>query len=76
MLLFEFKVHIAEYLAGVSHTSMRTLADLIDFNVAHCAEEMRYFGQELFELAESTSGDLSDPVYTGCPRALPATDAR
>jgi amidase len=63
VLLFEFKVHIAEYLAGVRHTSMRTLADLIAFNVAHCAEEMRYFGQELFEIAESTSGDLTDPVY-------------
>jgi amidase len=24
---------------------------------------MRYFGQEIFELAESTSGDLSDPDY-------------
>ncbi len=32
VLLSEFKVHIAEYLAGVSHTSMRTLADLIAFN--------------------------------------------
>jgi amidase len=63
VLLFEFKVQVAEYLAGLSHTSIRTLADLIDFNLAHCAEEMRYFGQELFELAESTSGDLSDPVY-------------
>ena len=58
VLLFEFKVQVAEYLAGLGDTSIRTLADLIDFNVAHCAEEMRYFGQELFELAEATSGDL------------------
>ena len=63
VLLFEFKVQIAEYLSGLRNTSMRTLADLIDFNSAHCAEEMRYFGQELFELAEETSGDLNDPVY-------------
>jgi len=63
VLLFEFKVQVAEYLSGLRKTSMRTLADLIDFNLAHCAEEMRYFGQEIFELAESTSGDLSDPVY-------------
>jgi len=63
VLLYEFKVQIAEYLAGVSHTSMRTLADLIAFNAAHCAQEMKYFGQELFEIAESTSGDLTDPVY-------------
>jgi len=63
VLLFEFKVQIAEYLAGLTNTPLRTLADLIAFNVAHCEEEMRYFGQELFELAEATSGDLSDPVY-------------
>ena len=58
-----------QYLAGLSHTSMRTLADLIAFNVAHCREEMKYFGQELFELAEATSGDLTDPVYLAA-RAL------
>lgn len=63
VLLYEFKVQIAEYLAGLSNTSMRTLADLIDFNLEHCPEEMRFFGQEIFELAEATSGDLSDPVY-------------
>ena len=34
VLLFEFKVQIAEYLAGLRHTSMRTLADLIEFNIA------------------------------------------
>jgi amidase len=48
---------------------MRTLADLIAFNQAHCAEEMRYFGQEVFELAEATSGDLADPDYLAA-RAL------
>ena len=70
VLLFEFKVQIAEYLAGLGHTSMRTLADLIAFNTAHCAEEMRYFGQEIFELAESTSGDLNDPDYLAGPCTL------
>ena len=25
---------------------------------------MKYFGQEIFELAEATSGDLDDPEYT------------
>jgi len=63
VLLFEFKVQIAEYLAALTHTSMRTLADLIQFNIDHCAQEMKYFGQEVFDLAESTSGDLSDPAY-------------
>ncbi len=63
VLLAEFKVQIAEYLATLKRTSMRTLADLIAFNLAHCPTEMKYFGQELFELAESTSGNLSDPLY-------------
>ena len=63
VLLWEFKVQIAEYLAGVRHTSMRTLADLIAFNLANCDAEMRYFGQELFELAEATGGDLTAPEY-------------
>jgi amidase len=62
-LLFEFKVHMAEYLSGLSHTSMRTLADLMTFNLAHCPAEMPYYGQELFEIAESTSGNLADPEY-------------
>lgn len=63
VLLFEFKVDIAAYLSTLGHTSMRTLADLIAFNLSHCPAEMTYFGQELFEMAESTSGDLTDPDY-------------
>jgi amidase len=42
---------------------MRTLADLIAFDIAHCPQEMKYFGQEIFEFSETTSGDLSDPTY-------------
>jgi amidase len=63
VLLVEFKAQIADYLSTLGNTPLRTLADLIAFNVAHCADEMKYFGQELFELAESTSGDLTDPDY-------------
>jgi amidase len=62
-LLFEFKVQIAEYLATLTHTNMRTLADLIAFDIAHCPAEMPLYGQEVFELSESTSGNLTDPVY-------------
>jgi amidase len=63
VLLYEFKGQIADYLATLTHTNMRTLADLIAFNIAHCEEEMKYFGQEIFELSEQTSGDLTDPIY-------------
>jgi amidase len=62
-LLFEFKAQIAEYLATLTHTNMRTLSDLIAFNNAHCPQELVYYGQEVFESAEATSGDLTDPVY-------------
>ena len=61
-LLCEFKAHLPEYLAKLTHTSMRTLADLIAFNLAHCPAELAYFGQELFEIADSTAG-LAEPGY-------------
>jgi amidase len=62
VLLYEIKADMAAYLAPVRNTRMRTLADLIAFNKAHCAEEMKYFGQEWFEMAEQTT-DLRDPKY-------------
>ncbi|HVE50141.1 MAG TPA: amidase family protein [Casimicrobiaceae bacterium] len=62
-LLIEFKPHLEEYLAGLTHTRMRTLGDLIAFNIAHCAAEMPFYGQELFEISESLGGDFSDPTY-------------
>ena len=63
VLLYEFKVDIAGYLATLAHTRMRTLADLIAFNRRHCPTEMKYFGQQLFDMSEMTSGDLTDPDY-------------
>jgi amidase len=63
VLLTEFKAQIAQYLAALGHTQIRTLADLIAFDIAHCPQEMKYFGQEIFELSEATSGDLNDPTY-------------
>ena len=63
VLLYEFKGQIAQYLSTLSHTSRRTLADLIAFNIAHCRAEMKYFGQEIFEMSEATSGNLTDPAY-------------
>lgn len=63
VLLHEFKIDVARYLAGATRTDMRSLADLIDFNSKHCQQEMRYYGQELFEIAQETSGDPNDPGY-------------
>jgi amidase len=62
-LLYEFKAQIADYLATVTHTNMRTLANLIAFNLSHCQQEMPYYGQEIFELSEQTSGYPTNPIY-------------
>jgi amidase len=62
-LLYEFKVQIAQYLATLSNTDMRTLADLITFNRVHCRQELVYYGQEVFEAAEQTHGYPTNPMY-------------
>ncbi|MDT4977246.1 MAG: amidase [Pseudonocardiales bacterium] len=61
-LLFEFKHDIAAYLAHTAPQYPKTLQDLIDFNNAHSAQELQFFGQEVFEQAQAT-GTLSDPAY-------------
>jgi amidase len=62
-LLYEFKVQIAEYLATLTNTNMRTLADLINFNNVHCRQELIYYGQDVFEAAEQTNGYPTNPLY-------------
>jgi amidase len=63
VLLYEFKGDIASYLQTLRRTDMRTLADLIAFNLEHCEEELTYLDQSVFEAAEATSGDLTDAAY-------------
>jgi len=62
-LLYEFRAQIAEYLGTLTHTNLRTLADLIAFNEAHCEQELVYYGQEIFELSEQLIGYPTDPNY-------------
>jgi amidase len=62
-LLYEFRAQIAEYLGTLTHTNMRTLADLIAFNNANCEQELVYYGQEVFELSEQFPGYPNDPNY-------------
>jgi amidase len=62
-LLFEFRAQIADYLATLTQTKMRTLADLIAFNNAHCVQEMPYYNQDTFLLAEQFPGYPNDPAY-------------
>jgi amidase len=62
VLLFDFKQDVAAYMAMRPAGSPRTLQDLIDFNNAHAAQELKFFGQELFIQAQATDG-FSDPKY-------------
>jgi amidase len=62
VLLYEFKHDIESYLATRPNLKMKSLADLIAFNKAHAAQEMPWFGQELFEQAQA-KGPLSDKAY-------------
>lgn len=56
VLMFELREEMGKYLASLPGENMpRSLADLIAFNKAHASEEMRWFGQDLFELAETTT---------------------
>ena len=62
-LLAEFKHGINSYLGALPGEHPRTLAELIDYNARHADQVLVHFGQELFELAEATSGDLGDAAY-------------
>ena len=62
VLLYELKADLNAYLQGRRNVPVRTLADVIAFNNAHAAEEMPWFGQDLFLKAEA-KGPLSDADY-------------
>ena len=63
ILLYEFKAGIDAYLGRHPIPGQAvTLADLIAFDSAHADTVMPFFGQELFTMAEATSG-LSAPAY-------------
>src|SRR4051794_5470422 len=63
VLQYEFKADLNKYLANVpAAVTSRTLADLIKFNEEHRAQEMPFFGQEIFEQSEKR-GPLSEKKY-------------
>jgi len=62
ILLYEFKADLNAYLASLAQSPIHTLADAIAFNAAHAAQEMPYFGQEIFLQAQK-KGPLTDPKY-------------
>jgi amidase len=62
-LLVEFKHDINAYLAGTPGQHPADLAGLIAFNIQHADIEMPFFKQEIFDAAQATNGDLTDPTY-------------
>ncbi len=63
ILLYEFKDNLNRYLAGLGPDApVHSLAEIIRFNESHAAEELLYFDQDLFHLAEG-QGPLTDRAY-------------
>ncbi|MDQ6637363.1 MAG: amidase [Candidatus Dormibacteraeota bacterium] len=62
VLLHELKAGLNTYLATRTGVPVRSLADVISFNLEHATEELAHFGQERLEQAEACP-PLSDPTY-------------
>jgi amidase len=62
VLLYELKADMNAYLSALPSSPVRSLADLIAFNETNKAQEMPWFGQELFLMAEE-KGPLTTPAY-------------
>jgi amidase len=62
VLQYEFKADLNAYLAGRPGARVRTLTDLIAFNIRERAREMPFFGQDLFA-ASDQKGPLTSEEY-------------
>ena len=60
VMLYELRVDLGAYLAGLpGKVAVRSLADVIAFNTAHADAEMRWFGQDLFEKAQTLTDEAA-----------------
>lgn len=56
VLLYELRETMGDYLAGSpADIPVRSLADVVAFDKAHASEELRWFGQDIFEKALETT---------------------
>jgi amidase len=53
VLVFEFKRDLNAYLATRSGVPVTNMADVIQFNLDHADQELQFFGQQWFELAQA-----------------------
>ena len=60
VLLHEFRRDIDAYLQSTpADISVRSLQDLVDFNAVHALSEMRWFDQNIFEMALETTDEAA-----------------
>ncbi len=62
VLLYELKYDLNKYLSERPGAPVKSLAEVIAFNEAHAAQEMPWFGQEIFLEAEAKGG-LEEKEY-------------
>jgi len=75
VLLFELREGVDAYLRGSpANIPVRSLADVAEFNRAHAAEEMRWFGQDTFEQALATTDRAAYQTARETSLRLAATD--
>ena len=80
-MLYEFKAGLNSYLANLGPAAkVRTLEEIIRFNRDRRGEALRYFGQDLLELAQE-KGPLTERAYGEAlaeekPRAFAGGDRR
>lgn len=64
VLFYEFKADLNHYLAGLGRRArVRTMDDVIAFNMDHSAQVLPHFGQE-YMLEATTMGSLGSAAYT------------
>ena len=63
VLLYEFKADLNAYLGQLKSTvAVRSLADVMAFNTKNAGRELKFFGQEIMEQAQS-KGPLTEKKY-------------
>lgn len=68
VLVYEFKRDLNAYLATRTGVPVADMADVIAFNLAHFDDELAFFGQQWFELAEAeifTQQEYEDALVRG-----------
>jgi amidase len=64
VLIFEFKRDLNAYLATRSGVPITSLSSAIAFNLAHAEQELKWFGQEWFEIAEALTDIINGGTIT------------